>query len=87
MDDSLTLAGYHRLHDLPEEVPCELLLQTPLLRDEIEQVLARFRPLHDDDEGVVALVAVDQADDAGSRTRDHVHEADFHRDPLPVDLK
>jgi len=86
MDHSLALASHDRLHHLPEEVPCKLLLQTPLLRDEIEEILARLRTLHDYDEGVVPLVAVDESDDAGSRTGDHVHEADLHGHPLAVHL-
>ena len=39
--DALAVAGQHGLHHLAEEAPSELLLQHPLLRDQVEQVLAQ----------------------------------------------
>ena len=39
--DALAVAGEHGLHHLAEEAPSELLLQHPLLRDQVEQVLAQ----------------------------------------------
>ena len=64
VDDPLAVAGDHGLDHLPEEVPGHLLLEHPLLGDEVKEVLARGGLLHDVDEGVVALVEVEQADDA-----------------------
>ena len=61
---------------LAEKVPGEGLLEDALLCDEVEEVLARFGPLHDDDEGVVALKVVDEPDHAGD-VGDAVHEADL----------
>ena len=87
VDDALPVAGDHRLDDLPEEVPRELLLEEALLGDEVEEVLAGLGPLHDDDVGVVALEAVDQLDHAGHPAAgDHVHEAHLQRDTLPAHL-
>lgn len=48
---------------LNEKVLGELLLETAALRDEVEEILARLWPLHDDDEGIVALEAVQDLDD------------------------
>ena len=48
--------------DLAEEVSGELLLEDPLLGDEVEEVLARLGTLHHDDEGVVPLKVVQEAD-------------------------
>ena len=50
VDDSLAVAGDDGLDDLAEEVAGQLLLQLALLGDEIKQILARLRSLHDDDE-------------------------------------
>jgi len=61
--DALAVAGQHGLHHLAEEAPSELLLQHPLLRDQVEQVLGGCGSLHDVDEGVRALVEVQELDD------------------------
>ena len=39
VDDPPAVAGQDRLHHLPEEAPCQLLLKNSLLGDEVEQVL------------------------------------------------
>ena len=49
VDDPLAVAGDHGLDHLPEEVPGHLLLEHPLLRDEVKEVLAGLRPLHDNE--------------------------------------
>ena len=38
--DTLAVARQHGLHHLAEEAPGQLLLQHPLLRDQVKQVLA-----------------------------------------------
>ena len=38
--DALAVAGQHGLHHLAEEASGQLLLQHPLLRDQVKQVLA-----------------------------------------------
>ena len=48
--------------NLSEEIPGELLLKNALLGDEVEKVFARLRTLHHDDEAVVALEVVKEAD-------------------------
>ena len=71
---------------LNEEVLSELLVKAASLRDEVEEVLARLRPLHDDDEGVLALEAVQDLDDV--RTPEHLpQEANLERNWVAVDLK
>ena len=71
---------------LNEEVLSELLVEAASFRDEVEEVLARLRPLHDDDEGVLALEAVQDLDDV--RTTEHLpQEANFERNWVAVDLK
>ena len=52
VDDALVVARHHRLHDLPEEVPRQTLLQIFLLCDEVEHVSALAGPLQHVDEGV-----------------------------------
>ena len=64
VDDPFAMACEDRLHDLAEKVPCHLLLEHPLLSDEVKEVLAGGRLLHNIDEGVVALVKVEQPDHA-----------------------
>ena len=48
--------------NLSEEIPGELLLKNALLGDEVEKVFARLGTLHHDDEAVVALKVVKEAD-------------------------
>ena len=67
--------GFLAAH-LAEEVPGEVLLEHALLCDEVEEVLARLGPLHDNDEGVVALKVVDESDHPG-HVGHAVHEADL----------
>ena len=69
MDDALGVAGDDGLHHLAEKVAGQLLLELPVLGDEVKQVLARRRLVHNVDEAVVALVKVEQADHSG----DHLH--------------
>ena len=87
MDDALPMASHHRLDNLSEKVSGQLLFQTSLLCDEIEEVFAGLRPLHDDDEGVMTFVTVDQSDDAGRASGHHVHQTDLHGNALAVHLK
>ena len=86
MDDPLPVAGDHGLDHLPEEVPCHLLLEHSLLGDEVKQVLARGRLLHDIDEGVVAFVEVQQTDHAGDGL-DLGQQLQFEWDPSSLELK
>ena len=69
VDHSLGVAGDDGLHHLAEKVAGQLLFQLPVLGDEVEQVLAGGRLVHDVDEAVVALVKVEQADHSGN----HLH--------------
>ncbi len=55
-------------------------------RDEVEEVLARVRPLQHQDEGVCALVQVQQPDDARDAV-DGAEEAHLQRDPAAAHLK
>ena len=71
---------------LAKEVSGEVLLEHALLGDEVEEVLARLRPLHDDDEGVVALKVVDESDHAG-HVGHAVHEADLQGHLVQSDLQ
>ena len=48
--------------NLSEEIPGELLLKNALLGDEVEKVFTRLGTLHHDDEAVVALKVVKEAD-------------------------
>ena len=64
MDHPASVAGNHRFHDLPEEVPGQLLLEHAFLGDEVEQVLAGRGLLHHVDEGVDTFVKVKKSDDA-----------------------
>ena len=50
------------LHHLTEEVASQLFLQPPFLGDEVKKILAGFRPLHDNDERVVAFKTVEEFD-------------------------
>ena len=63
VDDALVVARHHRLHDLPEEVARQTLLQTPAVRDHIKQVFRLLGALQHEDEAVRALVEVHQLDD------------------------
>ena len=67
VDDSLPVASNDSLHHLAEKVPCHLLLKHALLSDEVKEVLAWGGLLHHVDEGVLALVEVQQLDDSGHR--------------------
>jgi len=87
MNNALPMASHHRLDNLSEKVSGQLLFQAAFFRDEVEEVFARFRPLHDDDEGVVTLVAVDQTDHAGGAAGHQVHQTDFHGNALAIHLK
>lgn len=60
------MTSHDRLHHLSEEVPGQLLLQNTLFGDEVEEVLARRGFLHHVDEGIVTLVEVQKANDAGN---------------------
>ena len=71
---------------LAEEVPGEVFLEDALLCDEVEEVLARLGPLHDDDEGVMALKVVDESDNARD-VGDPVHEADLQGNLVQSDLQ
>ena len=48
--------------NLSEEIPGKLFLKNALLGDEVEKVFARLGTLHHDDEAVVALKVVKEAD-------------------------
>ena len=76
VDAPLAVAGDHGLDHLPEEVPRHLLLQHPLLCDEVEEVLARLRPLHDNEKRVVTLEAVEDLDHPGTSI-DLLQQTDF----------
>ena len=52
--------------NLSEKVSRQLLLEHPLLGDEVEEVLAGVGPLHDDDEAVYPLEVVHQPHHAGA---------------------
>ena len=86
VDDPLPVAGDHGLDHLPEEVPRHLLLEHALLRDEVKEVLAGRRLLHDVDEGVVALVEVQQTDHAGDGL-DLGQQLQFEGDSPSLELK
>ncbi len=58
--NTLTATSVDRLDHLGEEYLGKGLVKESLLADEVEEVLARSRPLQDDDERVVALKAVKQ---------------------------
>ena len=53
--------------NLSEEIPGELFLKNALLGDEVEKVFAGLGTLHHDDEAVVALKVVKEADHTFSR--------------------
>ena len=78
-------SGFSGAH-LAEKVPGKVLLKDALLCDEVEKVLAGLGPLHHDDEGVVALEVVDEADDAGD-VGDAVHEAHLQGNLVQPDLQ
>ncbi len=58
MDDSEAMAGQDCLDDLAKEVPRQMLLKHALLSDEVKQVLAGLRPLHDNDKGIMTFKAI-----------------------------
>ena len=86
MDDSLAVASDDGLDNLAEEVPRQLLFEHPLLGDEVEEVLAWSGLLHDIDEGVIALVEVDEADDSGY-TLDLGQELELQWDSSSIKLQ
>ena len=86
VDDAALVAGQHRPQHLPEEAARHRLLQPPLLRDEVEEVLAAGRPLQDQDVRVGPLVKVQQADHAG-HARHLPQQADLQGDALALVLK
>ena len=59
---------------LSKKVSRQLLLEHPLLGDEVEEVLAGVRSLHDDDEAVDSLEVVHQPHHAGAAAQ-HVKQA------------
>jgi len=86
VDDSSPPASYHCLHNLAEEVSGELFLEDALLGDEVEEVLARLGTLHHDDEGVVPLKVVQEADHPWETSKE-VEEADFQGNTRGANLK
>ena len=85
VDHTLAMAGDDRLHHLAEEVAGHLLLQHPLFRDEVKQVLARLRVLHYDKERVVAFKAVQDLHHPWTAMY-LLQQADFKGDSVAVDL-
>jgi len=75
-----------RIHYLFEEAASELFLQHALLCDEVKEILAGLRALHDDDEGVVALEVVEELDDPLLPAQ-HVHQANLQRHAFLSDLR
>ena len=65
MDDSFSVASQNCFNNLSEEISGQLLFQDALLGDEVEEVFAAGRLLHDVDEGVVTFVEVEKSDDSG----------------------
>jgi len=58
--DALAVARQHRVHNLAEEIARQLLVQNPLLCDEVKQIFGVRRSLEDVDETVTALIKVNQ---------------------------
>ncbi len=86
VDDSSAVALEHDVHHLPEEVPRHVLGQEALAADEVEEIPAGLRALQDEDEGVVVLEHVEQADDA--RHRGHLaQQRHLQRDAVTARLK
>ena len=71
---------------LAEKVPGKVFLKDAFLCDEVEEILAGLGPLHDDDEGVMALKVVDKPDHAGD-IGDAVHEAHLQGDLVQSNLQ
>ena len=65
VNDSPAMAGDDGEDDLAEEVSGERLAEAALAGDEVKEIFARLRPLHDQDEGVRSLVQVQDANDSG----------------------
>ena len=86
VDDASPVASQDCLDHLPEEAPGQLLFKNSFLCDEVKEVLARLGPLHDNDEGVMALEVVDESDNAGD-VGDPVHEADLQGNLVQSDLQ
>jgi hypothetical protein len=78
MDHPFSMASDDCLNNLAEKVASQLFIKHTLLRDVIKEILAGFGSLHDNDEGVMPLEAVDQFDHSGS-TGHYVHQAYFQR--------
>ncbi len=76
----------HCADDLAEKVSGQRFWKGTLLRDVVEEVHDRIWTLHDDDERVWLLVEVQKLDDAVDVVH-FCHQADFHRDHAPVQLK
>ena len=57
-------AGFSKLSHLTEKVSRKLFLEDSLLGDKVKQILA-LTPLHHDEEAVVRLADVEDADDVG----------------------
>ena len=60
MDDTCVVALDHGFGYLPEEVLGQGFGKCPTLCDEVEQILRRFGPFHDQHENVVRVASVQQ---------------------------
>jgi len=85
VDDSPPVAGENRLDHLPEEASGQLLLKNSFLSDEVEEVLSRGGPLHDEDEGVRPLKEVEEFDHS-LNILDAVQQLQLKRDSPTVQL-
>ena len=86
VDDALAVAGNDGLNNLAEKVASKLLLQHALLSDEVKQVLARSWLLHDIDEGVMALIEVQELDYSRDGL-DLPQELELQRDSSAIQLQ
>lgn len=86
VDDAFPVAGDDGFDHLAEKVSGKLFFQHALLRDEVKEILARLRPLHHNDEGVVALKAINELDHP-RQSRYDVHKADFQGNALSANLE
>ena len=63
-----------------------MFIETAFFCDEVEEIFARLRPFHDDDEGVVTLEAVEDLDDVPAAVH-LAQQAYLQRHGMTVDLK
>lgn len=85
--DAARVAVTHRLEHLAKEAARELFRERAFLRDEVEQVFHGLWSLHDDDEGVRALVPVQHLDYTAESGADFLQQDNLHGHARSVRLE